>query len=128
MARIRANNASGGGGGALYAEGTVNISTSARTSVETIDVATGVKFKPKTVITKCTGGTYYSSCFWDEDNMLQTPSGKKMWVANGNTSVQYQNMQTDNQRGEIYNIDDYGFTISTCTAAYGNKVTYKAWG
>ena len=123
----------GGAKTTYYAEGTVSISTTARTPITTYDVDTGVAFKPKTIIynTKTAGITYYVSVIWDADaTELPSTSNKQVDITNNNTTTHQTNSipYTSDPRGFLYTVDDYGFTVDKTTSGYGNTCTYKAWG
>ena len=128
---IKMNCANGGGGGsALYAEGSVPISTSANTPITTVDVNTGVPFKPKTIIynTKTTGITNYVSVTYDEDNTEIPDSANKQVCILNNANMQLRTLEDTNARGFLYSVDDTGFTCDKTVSSYGNTCTYKAWG
>ena len=132
MARIRANNASGGGGGAPYAEGTVDTGTTIQdTGIITTDVNTGVAFKPKTIMynTKTTGKQYYVQVVYDEDDITLAGEGKYMWWGTNATTFQKLSLGglTDG-RGGLMTINNNGFTVKNGSSGYGNMLTYKAWG
>lgn len=124
---------SGSSGGVHYAEGTVSVSTSSRTSIQTVDVNTGIPFKPKTIIynTKTPGISYYLSVIYDEDaTEFPDTTNKQVCILNNNTTThQIKDIPyTGGDRVYIYSIDADGFTVDKTTSGYGNTCNYKAWG
>lgn len=128
---IKMNCANGGGGGsALYAEGTAELSTSGNTSITVADVTTGASFQPKTILftTKTAGKTYWVTNIYDEDDVNDAGSGKYVEYYSHTATYAKMDLGSTDNYGSLYSVDANGFTCNKVSSSYGNTCTYKAWG
>lgn len=127
MARIRANNTSGGGG-VQFASGEYDLDSSKNTPIP-------CGFQPKTITYDTMNGSYRQNILWDEDLIIYNNTHEQVVHYTSNNSTTHANVG-DTTGARIISIDPVGsannptggFTVGKGGSTYGTKCNYKAYG